>query len=77
MEWWSRPKHGDFSLWIPPIVVGSGMRLFEGVTDQIPLKLVQSSGFSTGVVSATYQPVDAGRLVPEQPVNFPDAAARV
>jgi dihydrofolate reductase len=66
----------ELSLTIVPIVVGAGMRLFEGVTDQIRLELVQSHGFSTGGVSATYRPADAGRLVSEQPVDFPDAAAR-
>ncbi len=40
---------------ICPIVVGSGKRLFE---DGVPLKLVDATTFSTGVLSLTYAPAD-------------------
>jgi dihydrofolate reductase len=39
-----------------PVVVGSGMRLFDGVTDQIHLTLVRSATLSNGVVGVTYAP---------------------
>ena len=39
-----------------PVVVGSGMRLFEGITDQIHLTLVHSATLSNGVVGLTYGP---------------------
>ena len=42
-----------------PVVVGSGMRLFDGITDQIHLKLVHSATLTNGVVGLTYGPADA------------------
>jgi dihydrofolate reductase len=45
----------ELSLAICPLVVGSGMRLLEEVTEQVRLTLVESMAFSTGVVAATYQ----------------------
>jgi dihydrofolate reductase len=41
-----------------PVVVGSGMRLFEGITDQVHLTLVHSATLSNGVVGLTYGPAD-------------------
>jgi dihydrofolate reductase len=41
-----------------PVVVGSGMRLFEGISDQIHLKLVGTATLSNGVVGMTYGPAD-------------------
>jgi dihydrofolate reductase len=49
----------ELSLAICPVVVGSGMRLFEEITEQVPLKLVESRALSTGVLAATYQPPSA------------------
>lgn len=46
----------ELSLMIHPIVVGSGMRLFDEMTDQVRLKLVESRTLNTGVLSVTYQP---------------------
>ena len=42
------------SLLVHPVVVGSGKRLFDGGSDHIPLKLVDSKTFSTGVLALTY-----------------------
>jgi dihydrofolate reductase len=42
-----------------PVVVGSGMRLFDGITEQIHLKLVHSATLTNGVVGLTYGPADA------------------
>jgi dihydrofolate reductase len=51
-------EHGlidEYQVWIDPVVLGSGRRLFrEG--SKIPLKLVDSSTSSTGVAMLTYQP---------------------
>jgi len=44
------------SLFVIPIVLGKGMRLFEEVTREVPLELVASTSFSTGVVGVTYRP---------------------
>ncbi len=49
----------ELSLMVAPIVVGSGMRLFDEMTDRVPLKLVESTTLSTGVLSVTYRPVSA------------------
>ena len=45
----------ELVLLVHPIVVGSGKRLFDDTTSQIPLKLVESKTFSTGVIALTYQ----------------------
>ena len=66
----------ELSLNVCPVVLGSGMRLFDGVARRVSLKLVHSSTLSTGVLGVTYQPVRARRQVPEPAVSFPSAAAR-
>lgn len=48
----------ELSLMVQPIVLGSGMRLFDEMTDRVRLKLVESRTFSNGVLSVTYQPED-------------------
>jgi dihydrofolate reductase len=47
----------ELSLMVHPIVLGSGTRLFDEMTDQVSLKLVESKTLSTGVLYVTYQPV--------------------
>jgi dihydrofolate reductase len=44
----------ELRLLVDPIIVGQGKRLFEGVEVQLPLKLVDSKTFKTGVLSLTY-----------------------
>jgi hypothetical protein len=39
--------------------VGRGKRLFDNGSGQIPLDLVKSTTFSTGVLSLTYAPAGA------------------
>jgi len=46
----------QFALSINPIVVGSGKRLFRDGSPKRPLKLVESTTSSTGVLIATYEP---------------------
>jgi dihydrofolate reductase len=48
----------ELHLLVHPIVVGSGKRLFEEDSGQVPLKLVESKTFSTGVLSLAYAPAD-------------------
>jgi dihydrofolate reductase len=50
-----------YRLWVFPVVVGSGKRLFPGGTVPSALKLVDSKVSTTGVVIATYEP--AGEIV--------------
>jgi dihydrofolate reductase len=59
---WSLLRDGlldELALMVHPIVLGSGMRLFDEMTGRISLKLVDSRTLSTGVVSVTYQPARA------------------
>lgn len=49
----------ELNLNVCPVLVGSGMRLFEGITDPVRLKLVGSKTLSTGVLGVTYQPGSA------------------
>ncbi len=46
----------ELSLFVLPIVVGTGMHLFDDVTHRVGLKLMECKTFSTGAVSVTYQP---------------------
>ena len=51
-------EHGlidEYQVWMLPIVLGSGNRLFRDVSE-LPLKLVDSTTSSTGVAMLTYQP---------------------
>jgi len=49
----------ELQLLVHPIVVGRGKRLFDNGSGQIPLDLVKSTTFSTGVLSLTYAPAGA------------------
>jgi dihydrofolate reductase len=46
----------ELRLLLFPVVVGSGQRLFDGVTERLPLTLLDSRAFSGGGVWLTYQP---------------------
>jgi dihydrofolate reductase len=57
-------RHGlvdRYHLWVFPVVIGSGKRLFADGTIPGALKLVDSTVSTTGVVMGTYEP--AGELV--------------
>jgi dihydrofolate reductase len=51
----------QYRLWVFPLVIGSGKRLFADGTIPAGLKLVDSKVSSTGVVIGTYEP--AGEIV--------------
>jgi len=51
----------EFRLWVFPVVIGSGKRLFADGTIPAALKLVTSTVSTTGVVIGTYVP--AGEIV--------------
>jgi dihydrofolate reductase len=44
----------ELLLLVHPIVIGKGQKLFDDMDEQIPLKLIDSQTFSTGVLSLTY-----------------------
>jgi len=46
----------ELGVLIHPVVLGSGKHLFDEMTGQIPLKVLDSKTFKTGVVSVTYGP---------------------
>ena len=57
-------RHGlvdEYRLWVFPVVIGSGKRLFADGTVPAGLKLVDSTISTTGVVIGTYEP--AGEMV--------------
>jgi dihydrofolate reductase len=62
------------NLSICPIVVGTGMHLFDETTRMLNFKLVHSTILSTGVISTTYVPLDTGSEAPQTVVSFPAAA---
>jgi dihydrofolate reductase len=45
----------ELRLSVHPILVASGRRLFDGLTDRIPLELVDSRPTSTGVLNLSYR----------------------
>lgn len=49
----------ELSLLVHPIVVGAGRHLFEDGNEQVGLKLLDSTTFTTGVVSLRYAPATA------------------
>lgn len=46
----------ELNLLVHPVVVGTGMRLFDEVTRQVDLTLIEARTFSTGVLAVSYQP---------------------
>jgi dihydrofolate reductase len=49
----------ELSLLIAPIVLGSGLRLFDEITERMPLALSESVTLRTGAVSVTYRPASS------------------
>jgi len=47
----------ELRLFVHPVVVGSGKRLFEGGGDQVELKLADTHTYKNGVISLTYKPL--------------------
>ena len=48
----------ELGVMVCPVLVGGGARLFDVDGSQVPLTLVASLTFSTGVVNLTYRPAD-------------------
>ena len=44
----------ELHLFVFPVVLGSGTRLFGAPGDKLPLKLIDSATYETGVVHLTY-----------------------
>ena len=57
-------KHGlvdEYILWIHPLVLGSGKRLFEGGVGPLHLKWVETQTTGSGIVVLTYRPKEGAR----------------
>jgi dihydrofolate reductase len=48
----------ELRLFVHPIVLGPGIRLFDGESDPVKLALTDSHAYNNGVVSLTYRPSD-------------------
>ena len=60
----------EFRVWIFPLVLGKGKRLFDSGTHPAGLELTSSVTSSTGVIVATYRSgaeIKSGSFVPEHP----------
>lgn len=63
----------ELSLSICPVVVGRGLKLFEGISESVNLKVTQSQVFDNGLLSVTYRPL-APEAKPREGQDFPEAA---
>ncbi|HEX2648244.1 MAG TPA: dihydrofolate reductase family protein [Candidatus Dormibacteraeota bacterium] len=63
----------ELTISVCPVVVGQGMRLFDGIGKEVSLRLVRSVPLSNGVIGVTYAPAQAngGASV----ADFPTAAS--
>ena len=50
----------EYRIWVEPIVVGSGKRLFEEQDEVRELNLADTTTFSTGAVVLSYRPAEKG-----------------
>jgi dihydrofolate reductase len=48
----------EYLLFIHPLILGSGQRLFEPGNDKVKLRLVESTATTNGVIMATYRPAE-------------------
>ena len=63
----------EFRLWVYPVVVGKGKRLFEEGVPAFGLTLVESRASSTGILMNTYRPVGPLPDLSAQPDHPSDA----
>ena len=61
----------ELHLLVHPVAVGKGMRLFED-SDTVPLRLLSSTSFSTGVLDLVYAPAEA-----PTPTTYDEAKAHL
>jgi dihydrofolate reductase len=48
----------ELRLFLHPVLLGTGDRLFDGAVDRVALELIESHAYDNGVVSLTYQPTE-------------------
>lgn len=67
----------ELTLSICPIVVGPGQRLFEDITEQVPLRVAHSAIWSNGVVNVAYEPATPDQASAQPSVvAFPEPVTR-
>jgi dihydrofolate reductase len=66
----------ELSLTICPVVVGSGLRLFDELTGHAGFSVGQSRVFDNGAISVTYRPLQSDSQRRELAQDFPAAASR-
>jgi dihydrofolate reductase len=54
----------ELRLYVHPVVVGSGTRLFDDQSDPVELRLVDSHAYGNGVIALTYKPTGASDTDP-------------
>lgn len=65
----------ELNLMICPVVVGSGMRLFDETRASITLDLLDFARFDNGVLAVSYRPRSERPQDSVPPLHFPEAAA--
>lgn len=46
----------EYNLFVNPVVIGKGMKIFNHLNQNLNLKLVESRAFDSGIVMFRYQP---------------------
>lgn len=66
----------ELNLMVCPVVIGSGLRLFDELRGPIKLALVETTPFDNGVIAVSYRPLSQEAESIGQPQHFPQAASR-
>lgn len=53
----------EYQLCVHPVIVGSGLRLFENIKDRTILKLIKTKIFSSGAVTLYYEPANEKTMI--------------
>ncbi|MNT20488.1 hypothetical protein D3C72_1557980 [compost metagenome] len=47
----------EYKITVSPILIGSGLPLFQGLKDKINLKLIENKTFDSGAIGLAYQTI--------------------
>ncbi|MET3549496.1 dihydrofolate reductase [Paenibacillus favisporus] len=48
----------EYKITVSPVLVGSGLRLFQGIKEKTNLKLIENKTFDSGAIGLVYQAVN-------------------